>query len=78
MINDSFPSTFVGVTYTATQTGGASGFAASGNINNNVYDAIGQQNHLQSNRHDQCICRRFNFQYRNCNSAERSDRSNSK
>src|SRR6184192_1383202 len=38
VINDSFPSTFTGVTYTATQTGGASGFSASGsgNINNTV------------------------------------------
>ena len=38
VINDSFPSTFNGVTYTATQTGGASGFTASGsgNINNTV------------------------------------------
>jgi uncharacterized repeat protein (TIGR01451 family) len=38
VINDTFPSTFTGVTYTATQTGGASGFAASGsgNINNTV------------------------------------------
>src|SRR5207237_8008254 len=38
VINDSFPSTFNGVTYTATQTGGASGFTASGsgNINNPV------------------------------------------
>jgi len=38
VINDSFPSTFTGVTYTATQTGGASGFTASGsgNINNTV------------------------------------------
>ena len=30
VINDSFPSTFTGVTYTATQTGGASGFSATG------------------------------------------------
>ena len=38
VINDSFPSTFNGVTYTATQTGGASGFtgSGSGNINNTV------------------------------------------
>ena len=38
VINDSFPSTFNGVTYTASQTGGASGFTASGsgNINNTV------------------------------------------
>src|SRR2546430_17399426 len=38
VINDSFPSTFTGVTYTATQTGGASGFTASGsgNINDTV------------------------------------------
>jgi uncharacterized repeat protein (TIGR01451 family) len=33
VISDSFPSTFNGVTYTATQTGGASGFAASGSGN---------------------------------------------
>jgi uncharacterized repeat protein (TIGR01451 family) len=38
VIRDSFSSTFTGVTYTATQTGGASGFTASGsgNINNTV------------------------------------------
>src|SRR5438874_319941 len=38
VINDSFPSTFTGVTYTATQTGGASGFSASGSgdIQDNV------------------------------------------
>jgi uncharacterized repeat protein (TIGR01451 family) len=38
VISDSFPSTFNGVTYTATQTGGASGFTSSGsgNINNTV------------------------------------------
>jgi uncharacterized repeat protein (TIGR01451 family) len=38
VIRDSFPSTFTGVTYTATQSGGASGFTASGsgNINNTV------------------------------------------
>ena len=38
VISDSFPSTITGVTYTATQTGGASGFTAggSGNINNTV------------------------------------------
>jgi uncharacterized repeat protein (TIGR01451 family) len=38
IVKDTFPSTFTGVTYTATQTGGASGFAASGsgNINNTV------------------------------------------
>src|SRR5438309_5688547 len=38
VINDSFPSTFTGVTYTATQTGGASGFTAagSGDIHNTV------------------------------------------
>jgi uncharacterized repeat protein (TIGR01451 family) len=32
-INDSFPSTFTGVTYTGTQSGGASGFSASGSGN---------------------------------------------
>jgi uncharacterized repeat protein (TIGR01451 family) len=38
VIHDSFPSIFTGVTYTATQGGGASGFTASGsgNINNTV------------------------------------------
>jgi len=38
VIHDAFPSTFTGVTYTATQSGGASGFTASGsgNINNTV------------------------------------------
>ena len=38
VIHDAFPSTFTGVTYTASQSGGASGFTASGsgNINNSV------------------------------------------
>src|SRR5204863_8799489 len=38
VIHDTFPGIFTGVTYTATQTGGASGFTASGpgNINNTV------------------------------------------
>jgi uncharacterized repeat protein (TIGR01451 family) len=38
IIRDTFPSIFTGVTYTATQRGGASGFTASGsgNINNTV------------------------------------------
>jgi uncharacterized repeat protein (TIGR01451 family) len=38
IIQDNFPATFTGVTYTATQTGGASGFTAagSGNIQNTV------------------------------------------
>ena len=38
VIHDAFPSTFTGVTYTATTSGGASGFTASGsgNINNTV------------------------------------------
>ena len=38
IIRDTFPSTFTGVTYTTTQSGGASGFTASGsgNINNTV------------------------------------------
>jgi uncharacterized repeat protein (TIGR01451 family) len=38
VIHDAFPSTFTGVTYTATQSGGASGFSASGSgsINNTV------------------------------------------
>ena len=38
VIQDNFPATFTGVTFTATQTGGASGFTAagSGNIQNTV------------------------------------------
>jgi uncharacterized repeat protein (TIGR01451 family) len=38
VIKDNFPGTFTGVTYTATQTGGASGFmvTGSGNIQNTV------------------------------------------
>jgi CSLREA domain-containing protein/uncharacterized repeat protein (TIGR01451 family) len=38
VVHDAFPSTFTGVTYTATQSGAASGFSASGsgNINNTV------------------------------------------
>jgi len=38
VIHDTFPGNFTGVTYTATQSGGASGFSASGsgNINNTV------------------------------------------
>ncbi|PYK69647.1 MAG: hypothetical protein DME44_13730 [Verrucomicrobia bacterium] len=38
VIHDTFPSIFTGVTYTATQSGGATGFTASGsgNINNTV------------------------------------------
>ena len=38
IIHDAFPSIFTGVTYTTTQSGGATGFAASGsgNINNTV------------------------------------------
>ena len=35
VIQDNFPATFAGVTFTATQTGGASGFSASGNGNIN-------------------------------------------
>src|SRR5207247_2052554 len=37
-VSDSFPDTFTGVTFTATQTGGASGFtpSGSGNINDTV------------------------------------------
>src|SRR5439155_1154063 len=35
VVNDSFPAVFTGVTFTATQTGGASGFTASGNGNIN-------------------------------------------
>jgi uncharacterized repeat protein (TIGR01451 family) len=38
VINDSFPNTFVAVTYTATQTGGASGFTATGS--GNIHDAV--------------------------------------
>ena len=37
-INDSFPSTFTGVTYTATQGGGASGFSATGS--GNIHDTV--------------------------------------
>ena len=38
MINDTFPTIFTGVTFTAIQTGGATGFTASGtgHINNTV------------------------------------------
>src|SRR5439155_2713711 len=38
VVNDSFPAVFTGATFTATQTGGASGFTAngSGNINDTV------------------------------------------
>ena len=38
VVKDTFPSTFTGVTYTATQSGGASGFTASGsgNISNTI------------------------------------------
>jgi len=38
VVTDNFPTTFTGVTYTATQTGGASGFTAlgNGNINDSV------------------------------------------
>jgi uncharacterized repeat protein (TIGR01451 family) len=38
VINDTFPSTFTGVTYTAAQTGGASGFRASGS--GNIHDTV--------------------------------------
>ena len=38
IINDSFPSTFTGVTYTATQSGGASGFSVTGG--GDVYDTV--------------------------------------
>lgn len=38
VIKDNFPSTFTGVTYTATQTGGASGFSATGT--GNINDAV--------------------------------------
>jgi len=42
---DTFPSSFTGVTYTATQSGGASGFSASGtgNINNTVMMPAGSK-----------------------------------
>ena len=38
IINDNFPSTFIGITYTVSQSGGASGFSASGSgdIHDNV------------------------------------------
>jgi uncharacterized repeat protein (TIGR01451 family) len=38
VINDSFPSTFTGVTYTASQTGGASGFSAMGS--GDIHDTV--------------------------------------
>jgi uncharacterized repeat protein (TIGR01451 family) len=38
VIDDNFPSTFTGVTYTATQTGGASGFTGSGT--GNIHNAV--------------------------------------
>lgn len=38
VIQETFPATFVGVSYTATQTGGASGFSASGS--GNINDAV--------------------------------------
>jgi uncharacterized repeat protein (TIGR01451 family) len=43
IVHDSFPSAFTGVTYTATTSGGASGFTASGsgNINNTVTMPVG-------------------------------------
>jgi uncharacterized repeat protein (TIGR01451 family) len=37
-ITDSFPTTFTGVTYTATQSGGASGFSAAGS--GNIHDTV--------------------------------------
>jgi uncharacterized repeat protein (TIGR01451 family) len=45
VIRDTFPSTFTGVTYTATQSGGASGFttSGSGNINNTVTMPVGSK-----------------------------------
>ncbi len=45
VINDTFPSTFTGVTYIATQSGGASGFNASGSgdINNTVTMPVGSR-----------------------------------
>ena len=45
VINDSFPSTFIGVTYTATQNGGASGFSVigSGDIHDNVVMPAGSK-----------------------------------
>jgi hypothetical protein len=38
LVSDTFPTSITGVTYTATQTGGASGFSASGsgNLNDTV------------------------------------------
>ncbi len=38
VVSDSFPASFTGVTYTATQSGGASGFTASGT--NNISDTL--------------------------------------
>ena len=45
VIRDSFPSAFTGVTYTATQSGGAFGFNASGsgNISNTVTIPAGSE-----------------------------------
>jgi uncharacterized repeat protein (TIGR01451 family) len=38
VVSDSFPDTFTGVTFTATESGGASGFTASGT--GNIYDTV--------------------------------------
>src|SRR5439155_854134 len=38
VVNDSFPAVFTGVTFTATQTGGASGFTANGS--GNIHDTV--------------------------------------
>jgi uncharacterized repeat protein (TIGR01451 family) len=38
LISDTFPNTFTGLTFTATQTGGASGFASSGS--GNISDTV--------------------------------------
>ena len=45
VINDGFPSTFTGVSYTATQSGGASGFSAagSGDIHDTVAMLVGSK-----------------------------------
>ena len=55
---DTFPSIFTGVTFTATQSGGATGFAASGtgNINDTVDMPSGKQGYLFSQGQGQRGC----------------------
>jgi hypothetical protein len=68
VVRDSFPSTFTGLTYTATQSGGGSGFTASGsrNINNTVTIPTGSKITYKAYRHDQRLGHRFNFGHDNC------------